>query len=89
MEEGEALALSKRMIPRMQGNIDVRIKNLYDVTDPDSISNHMIYVDNKVFLENQLTMDDLLKMADQPHKFRLSNYLRNKVIRERAKREQY
>ncbi len=81
MEEGEALALSKRMIPRMQGNIDV--------TDPDSISNHMIYVDNKVFLENQLTMDDLLKMADQPHKFRLSNYLRNKVIRERAKREQY
>jgi hypothetical protein len=30
MEEGEALALSKRLIPQLQGNIDV--------TNPDSVN---------------------------------------------------
>lgn len=46
-----------------------------------------MFVDNKFMLENQLTMEDLLVMAEQPHKFRLSNYLRNKVVKERARRE--
>lgn len=56
MEEGEAIAMSKRMIPKLQGNIDV--------TDPDSVNPQMIYVDNKLLLENELTIDDLLRMAD-------------------------
>ena len=32
-------------------------------------------------------MDDLLRMAEQPNKFRLSSYLRNKVLKEKARRE--
>jgi hypothetical protein len=34
------------------------------VTDPSSVNTQMIFVDNKTMLENQLTMEDLLKMAD-------------------------
>jgi len=86
MEEGEALALSKKLIPQIlmqqqqhQGDIDV--------TKPESFNTQMIYVDNKMMMENQLGMEDLMRMAEQPHKFRLSNYLRNKVAKERARRE--
>jgi len=41
----------------------------------------VIYVDNKIVLENNLSNEDLLKMADMPSKFHLSHYLRNKVRR--------
>ena len=32
-------------------------------------------------LENNISNEDLLKMADMPNKFQLSHYLRNKVRR--------
>lgn len=35
----------------------------------------LIYVDNKMVLENEISSEDLLRMADQPDKFRLSKYL--------------
>ena len=46
----------------------------------------MIYVDNKMVMENQISMDDLIRMSEQPRKFTMSNYLRNKVKKERMKR---
>ena len=46
----------------------------------------LIFVDNKLLIENELGIEDLLKMADQPLKFRLSNYLIRKVNKERARR---
>lgn len=41
----------------------------------------LIYVDNKMVLENNISNEDLLKMANMPGKFHLSHYLRNKVRR--------
>ena len=57
-----------------------------DPTKLEEFNPKLIYVDNKMVLENEISMDDLIRMADQPEKFRLSNYLRNKVLKERAKR---
>lgn len=45
-----------------------------------------IYVDNKMVMENQISMDDLIRMSDQTNKFQLSNYLIRKVRREKVKR---
>ena len=47
--------------------------------------NGRVFVDNKVVLQNGLTMEDLEKMFDNPDRFFLSNYLRNKVIKKRQK----
>lgn len=37
-----------------------------DPTKPEEHNRHLIYVDNKMVLENQISIDDLLRMADQP-----------------------
>jgi hypothetical protein len=47
--------------------------------------NGRVFVDNKVVLQNSLTMVDLEKMYDNPERFFLSNYLRNKVIKKRQR----
>ena len=43
----------------------------------------LIFIDNKTVLQNDLKMEDVEAMFDQPEKFFLSNYLRNKVIKRR------
>ncbi len=45
-----------------------------------------IFVDNKMVLENEISMDDLLRMSEQPGKFTLSNYLKKKVWKEKVRR---
>jgi hypothetical protein len=41
----------------------------------------MVFVDNDLVVELGLRMEDLEIMYQQPDKYRLSNHLRNKVLR--------
>ena len=42
-----------------------------------------IFIDNKTVLSNQIGMEELERMYDQPDRFHLSNYLQNKVAKKR------
>lgn len=64
----------------MEQNTDIALSQASYAYGPGK-GNRVIYVDNKMVLENQITTEDLLKMAEQPQKFRLSNHLVNKVKR--------
>jgi len=35
-----------------------------DPTNPEALGPQMIYVDNKMVLENEISMEDLMRMAD-------------------------
>jgi hypothetical protein len=63
--------MSKRSYTTSQGNVEMGSK---------------IYVDNKMVLENDISMDDLIRMSEQKNKFQLSQYLKRKVRREKVKR---
>ena len=45
--------------------------------------NNIIFIDNKIVHLYNLKMSDIERMYDQPHKFYLSNYLKNRVINQR------
>lgn len=57
MDQNEAIAMSKKILKSGHGNF-------LDPTKPEDFNPQLIYVDNKMVLENEISMDDLIRMAD-------------------------
>ena len=73
--------MSKKILKNPNGS-----NQFLDPTKPEEYNRSLIYVDNKMVMENQISIEDLLKMSEQPDKFNLSNYLKTKVHKEKVKR---
>ncbi len=58
MDQNEAIAMSKKILKSGHGS------NFLDPTKPEDFNPQLIYVDNKMVLENEISMDDLIRMAD-------------------------
>ncbi|TNV83551.1 hypothetical protein FGO68_gene13839 [Halteria grandinella] len=83
MDQNAAIQMSKRNFIMQQAAGEQKIPEITSAINRQTMK---IYVDNKMVMENQISMDDLIRMSDQTNKFQLSNYLIRKVRREKVKR---
>mmetsp|Transcript_13602 Transcript_13602/g.9787 ORF Transcript_13602/g.9787 Transcript_13602/m.9787 type:complete len:84 (+) Transcript_13602:677-928(+) len=61
-------------------------EKLHDLMADNNRRAKQIYVDNNMVLENNLSLEDLEIMYSQPEKYRLSNYVRNRVLKEKKRK---